>query len=159
MSNNYGDYVGFADATFTNSHLFKCDNDNSGCNFSTPNGVVGTSINQAGVNSLLLGVPGWSITNVTNAWTLTDTINSVGELSCGPGAVPASGYCYVPGTLFIGAGLESPATHQFLLPPTATVYKGDAAGGVVLTTGTPYTGSCAPTTTLTVVDGIITGCS
>ena len=44
-----------------------------------------------------------------------------------------------------------------LLPTGATGYTG--TGKVVLSTGTGYSGSCASTTTLTVVDGIITGCS
>ena len=46
-----------------------------------------------------------------------------------------------------------------VIPSTATGYTGTSTGKVVLSTGTGYTGSCASTTTVTVVDGIITGCS
>ena len=46
-----------------------------------------------------------------------------------------------------------------VIPSTATGYTGTATGKVVLSTGTGYSGTCAATTTLTVVNGIITGCS
>jgi hypothetical protein len=55
-----------------------------------------------------------------------------------------------------GAGDYANA-HGVVIPAGTTGSTG--SGKVVLSTGTGYSGSCASTTTLTVVNGIITGCS
>ena len=66
--------------------------------------------------------------------------------------------CLTPtGVLNAAGGLSN--DNGVLLPTTVTGYTGAAAGKVVLSTGAGFSGSCASTTTLTVVDGIITGCS
>ena len=67
----------------------------------------------------------------------------------------ASGLATFSGGVNGVTGLQ--ANGVTVVPPTATGYTG--AGKVVLSTGTGYSGTCASTTTLTVVNGIITGCS
>ena len=93
---------------------------------------------------------------------VNETINGVGSggvvLNYGTGT---GGTSFGDGAGHIVALVDSYGNYRnangIVVPATATGSTG--AGKVVLSTGTGFSGSCASTTTLTVVDGIITGCS
>jgi hypothetical protein len=150
-----------------------------GANFWTAGGTLSQMVNDAGVQTsfdFMVGTQRVMKNNTSLSYYKSDgtgpfpalRVNSsdimelmagqsgVGYLESSAGAPVAY---WTAGQFGMASGMDFTNANGVIIPHSAAGYTGAAGGKVVLSTGTGFSGSCASTTALTVVNGIITGCS